>query len=182
MYHGLLAERHGLDLAIHAIARLQPRIPGIKLHLYGEPTEYLEKIMRLVQELKLEKVVQSHGFKNLDEIATAISTIDLGVIPNRLSVFTQINFPTRIFEYLAMNKPVIVPVTRGIGDYLNNDEMLYFEAGSVEDLAAKIAWAYEHPAELRQTMENGRKVYLSHCWNTEEKRFVGLVDQLLHRR
>src|SRR5262249_44799224 len=113
MYHGLIVERHGLDLAVEAMAKLKAKIPGIRLHLYGERTDYLEKILELAEKLGLKDAVIFHGFKNLSEIASDISKIDLGLVPNRLSVFTQINFPTRIFEYLAMNKPVIVPSTRG---------------------------------------------------------------------
>jgi glycosyltransferase involved in cell wall biosynthesis/peptidoglycan/xylan/chitin deacetylase (PgdA/CDA1 family) len=181
MYHGLLVERHGLDLAIQAIAQLRARIPNIKLHMYGEPTDYLEKIMEMVRKLNLESAVQFYDFKPLNEIAETITKIDLGLIPNRLSSFTQINFPTRIFEYLAMNKPVIVPSTRGIRDYFNNDEILFFEAGNSEDLAKKIEWAYQHPSELQALMEKGREVYKKNCWDLEERRLVGQVDNLVHR-
>ena len=182
MYHGLLVERHGLDLAIQAVARLRAEIPNIQLHMYGEPTDYLEKIMKLVRELNLEGVVQSHGFKNLNEIASEISKIDLGLIPNRLSSFTEINFPTRIFEYLAMNKPVLVPSTKGIRDYFDDIDILFFEGGNVDDLATKIKWAWQHPTELRQLMENGWMVYGKHCWDSERERFAGLVSDLLQRQ
>jgi len=179
MYHGLIVERHGLDLAIQAVARLRSRIPGLELHLYGEPTDYSQKMLALVRELKLEEQVFAHGFHPLDEIARDILQIDLGVIPNRLSSFTQINFPTRIFEYLAMGKPVLVPATKGIGDYFRPDEILYFEAGQVDDLAAKIEWAYQHPEELRARFQKGLEVYEGHNWNTEEKRLVSLVARLV---
>jgi glycosyltransferase involved in cell wall biosynthesis len=180
MYHGLIVERHGLDLAIQAVARLRSRIPGLRLHLYGEPTDYSQKMEELVRALKLDGVVVAHGFKPLDKIARDITGIDLGLIPNRLSSFTQINFPTRIFEYLAMHKPVLVPVTKGISDYFNADEILFFEAGNIEDLAAQIEWAYQHPGEVRDLMERGRKIYERHCWNLEEDKLVGLVARLTH--
>jgi len=179
MYHGLIVERHGLDLAIQAVAKLRSRIPGLQLHIYGEPTDYSKKITELVQELKLDGVVFAHGFKSLDEIARDISQIDLGVIPNRLSSFTQINFPTRIFEYLAMHKPVMVPVTKGISDYFRDDEILFFEAGSVDNLAAKIEWAYQNPDGLQAQLQKGRAIYDKHNWGQEEKRLVNLVSQLI---
>ena len=138
-----------------------------------------KKIGELVRELQLEGVVHAHGFKPLDEIARDISQIDLGLIPNRLSSFTQINFPTRIFEYLAMHKPVMVPGTKGIRDYFNDDEILFFEAGSIENLAAKIEWAYLHPVELVQRLHRGRAIYEQHNWNAQEKRFIHLVANLL---
>jgi glycosyltransferase involved in cell wall biosynthesis len=182
MYHGLLVERHGLDIAIRAVAQLERKIPGLQLHMYGEPTDYSRTIEALVHELKLEGRVISHGFKTLEEIAACISTIDVGVIPNRSSSFTQINFPTRIFEYLAMYKPVIVPATTGITDYFKEDEILYFEAGNVDNLAAKIEWAFRHPAELREVMARGREIYTRNNWDAEEKRLLDLVGGLIGKR
>ncbi len=182
MYHGLLVERHGLDLAIRAVAKLRTEIPGIQLHMYGETTDYVTKIHELIRELGLEGIVQAHGFKPLDEIAKDISQIDLGLIPNRSSSFTQINFPTRIFEYLAMHKPVIVPNTKGIQDYFEEADMLFFEAGNAEDLATKIKWAFQHPQELAQRLARGRAIYIEHNWNAEEKRFVNLVANLVDRK
>jgi glycosyltransferase involved in cell wall biosynthesis len=179
MYHGLLVERHGLDVAIRAIALLRPKIPSIELHLYGEPTEYSPVIAKLIHELHLENAVFSHGYQPLERIAASIAQIDLGLVPNRLSVFTAINFPTRIFEYLAMRKPVIVPRTRGIGDYFQPDQILFFTAGEVADLADKIEWAYRHPDALQALMERGRAVYQRWTWNLEARRFLGLVENLV---
>jgi glycosyltransferase involved in cell wall biosynthesis len=180
MYHGLIVERHGLDLAVEAIGKLRPKIPGIKLDLYGEPTDYLEKIMGLAQKLDLKDAIRFHGFKNLNEIAQDISKTDLGLVPNRLSVFTEINFPTRIFEYLAMNRPVIVPSTRGIRDYFNDDEILFFNPGDANDLAAKIEWAYQNPTALQRLMENGRRVYEKNSWKLEQEKFLELVDSMVN--
>lgn len=179
MYHGLVVERHGLDLAIQAVAQIRAQIPDIKLHIYGAPTDYFETIMELVRNLNLENVVFSHGFKDLEEIAEEISKIDLGLIPNRLNSFTRLNFPTRIFEYLAMNKPVLVPFTKGIRDYFDDNEILLFKGGNVADLAGKIQWAYQYPLELQRLMENGRKVYERNSWDLERKRFIGLVENLV---
>lgn len=179
MYHGLIVERHGLDLAVEALARLKHKIPQIELHLYGERTEYLDKIVELARQLDLRNAIQFHGFKTLHEIAGDILKADLGIVPNRLTVFTQINFPTRIFEYLAMNKPVIVPRTRGISDYFNENEILFFEPDNVNDLAARIEWAYEHPSELRRLTESGRRVYEQNCWELEQEKFLNIVKALL---
>jgi glycosyltransferase involved in cell wall biosynthesis len=179
MYHGLIVERHGLDLAVEAIAALKTQIPEIELHLYGEPTDYLQKILALAKAKGVEQSIRFHGFKSLGEIAADISKVDLGLVPNRLSVFTQINFPTRIFEYLAMNKPVIVPSTRGIRDYFNTDEILFFEPNNATDLAAKILWAYQNPSELHNLVENGRRVYEKNCWEMEREKFIGMVNVLV---
>jgi glycosyltransferase involved in cell wall biosynthesis len=180
MYHGLLVERHGLDLAIDAMSRLNGEAPGLKLEIYGDRTEYVDRIVRQVDELKIGESVHFHGYKTQTEIAEAIVGIDLGVIPNRLNDFTNINFPTRIFEYLAMNKPVMVPRTKGVTDYFGEDEILFFQPGDIDDLAGKMAWAYNHPSELQAMMERGREVYRRNAWPAQERRLIGVADSLLN--
>jgi glycosyltransferase involved in cell wall biosynthesis len=78
-----------------------------------------------------------------------------------------------------MNKPVIVPRTRGISDYFNESEILFFEPDNVNDLAARIEWAYEHPSELRRVTENGRRIYENNCWELEQDKFLRMVGNLL---
>ena len=180
MYHGLLVERHGLDLAVEAMARLNGEAPDLDLEIYGDRTEYVDRIVRQVDELKISESVHFLGYKTQDEIAQAIGGIDLGIIPNRLNDFTNINFPTRIFEYLAMNKPVMVPRTKGVADYFGEDEILFFNPGDIDDLASKMAWAYHHPSELRSMMERGREVYRRHAWPAQEKRLIEVADSLLN--
>ncbi len=180
MYHGLLVERHGLDLAIEALSRLNGEAPGLKLEIYGDRTEYVDRIVRQVEELKIGGSVHFHGYKTQTEIAQAIGGIDLGIIPNRLNDFTNINFPTRIFEYLAMNKPVLVPRTKGVTDYFAEDEMLFFTPGDIDDLARKMAWAYNHPPELLTMMERGREIYRRNSWAAQERRLLGVADCLLN--
>ncbi len=106
----------------------------------------------------------------------------MGPSPNRLSSFTRINFPTRIFEYLAMHKPVIVPNTKGVQDYFGEDEILFFEAGNFQDLAAQIKWAFQNPAGLEQRLKKGRAIYEQHSWQVEEKRFADLVTNLITKQ
>ncbi len=179
MYHGLLVERHGLDLAIDAMVRLNGEAPGLRLEIYGDRTEYVERIMRQVDERNMRELVHFHGYKSQAEIAQAIVGIDLGVIPNRLNDFTNINFPTRIFEYLAMNKPVMVPRTKGVSDYFGEDEILFFQPGDVDDLARKLVWACRHPSELQAMMERGREVYRRNSWPLQEKRLIDVAERLL---
>jgi glycosyltransferase involved in cell wall biosynthesis len=179
MYHGLLVERHGLDLAVDALSSLNGKASGATLEIYGDRTEYVDRVLRQADALKMREVVRFHGYKTQREIAQAIVNIDLGLIPNRLNDFTSINFPTRIFEYLAMNKPVLVPRTKGVTDYFREDEILFFQPGDIEDLAKKIAWARSHPDELRSMMEKGREVYRRHSWLEQEKQLINVVGRVL---
>jgi glycosyltransferase involved in cell wall biosynthesis len=179
MYHGSILERNGLDLVVEALRLMRPSVPHAELRIYGPSTPFLEQVMNSTQQRGLNGAVRYLGPKNLEEIAQAIDECDVGVIPNRRSIFTQINTPTRIFEYLSRGKPVIAPAAPGIEDYFSPEQLLYFELGNAQDLADRLVFAATHPQEVRRTTERAQEVYRAHQWQCERGRFVALVADLL---
>ena len=180
MYHGSLVERNGLDLAVDALARVRATIPNAELRICGRSTAFLEQVMDRVQQKGLSDCVQYLGPKSLEKLVREIELCDVGVIPNHRNAFTDINTPTRIFEYLALGKPVIAPSTPGIQDYFGADSLFFFESGNVEDLAGNIEYVYSHPTEAIETAGRGQRVYLAHSWREERQTLVDLVSKLLN--
>ena len=172
MYHGSLVERNGLELAVDALARLHETIPTAELRVYGRNTPYLEHVMGKVRSLGLESNVRYLGVRKLEELAREIEDCDVGIIPNQRNTFTDINTPTRIFEYLALGKPVIAPRTPGIQDYFAPDSLLFFESGDADDLAKKMEYAVSHTGETMDIAERGQQVYLAHTWQQEKETLV----------
>jgi len=179
MYHGTLVERNGLDIAVEAIARVRTRLPTAQLHIYGQATPFLEKVMQSVRERGLHQSVLYLGKKPLEQIVEAIDGCDVGVVPNNRNAFTELNMPTRIFEYLARGKPVIAPRTAGIQDYFDKHSILFFEAGNAEDLAHTIQFVACHPEEAYRITEQGQRVYKAHSWEQEGHTLACLADKLL---
>ncbi|MBN9692884.1 MAG: glycosyltransferase [Verrucomicrobia bacterium] len=179
MYHGLIAERHGLDLAIEALVKVRPQIPGVTLDIFGEPNTYLEEILELARQRGVADCLKIHGMVTEHVIARHIMDSDLGLVPNRFSPFIAINLPTRIFEYLAMNRPVVVPATRGIQDYFGPQDLLFFLPNDPASLAEQIVWAYRHPVELAHLTRRGHAIYRRHRWQQEKDRLLTLVSRLL---
>jgi glycosyltransferase involved in cell wall biosynthesis len=179
MYHGSLVERHGLDLAVKALGKIRKSIPGAELRIFGRATPFLEQVLESARTAGLGEAIRYLGPKNLEQIVAAIRSCDVGVIPNRKSIFTELNTPTRIFEYLSQGKLVIAPRAPGILDYFGPQELVLFELGDAEDLAAKMEYVFRHPLEMVRVVERGQEVYRAHKWSTERLRFVSLVDGLL---
>jgi glycosyltransferase involved in cell wall biosynthesis len=135
-----------------------------------------------VRERQLEEAVCYRGVCDQAGIVAAIAETDVGIIPNRRAIFTELNTPTRIFEYLACGVPVISPRASGILDYFSESEMIYFELGDADDLARKIEYVYHHPAEVGGFVQRGQAVYRNFQWSEERARLVRLTDGLLSSR
>jgi glycosyltransferase involved in cell wall biosynthesis len=179
MYHGSLVERNGLDLAVDAFARVRKSVPAAELKIYGRRTPYLEGVMDQVRNLGLLDSVHYLGPRSLEDLVQEIEDCDVGVIPNKRNAFTDINTPTRIFEYLALGKPVIAPRTPGIQDYFGPESLFFFESGDSEELAEKIEYVAFHASEAMEAAKRGQQVYQSHAWHQERQTLVDLVAEVL---
>jgi glycosyltransferase involved in cell wall biosynthesis len=180
MYHGSLVERNGLDLAVGALAAVRQSIPSMELRIYGDATRFLERVMESVRAKGLHEMVRYLGPKRIEEIVEAIEACDVGVIPNHRNAFTEINTPTRIFEYLAVGKPVIAPRAGGIQDYFNDESLILFEPGDSADLAQKIEHVFFHPGDAVEVVKRGQEVYLAHAWREERQTLVTLAGKVLN--
>jgi glycosyltransferase involved in cell wall biosynthesis len=179
MCHGSLVERNGLDLAVEAVARVRRSGGDVELRVYGARTPFLDQVMASVRAQGLTDVVRYLGPRRLEEIVEAIARCDVGIIPNQRSIFTELNTPTRIFEYLAAGKPVIAPRAAGILDYFGDDSLMFFELGDAADLARRIDDARSDPRKAAETARRGQAVYRAHAWCQERETLVGLVGDLL---
>jgi glycosyltransferase involved in cell wall biosynthesis len=179
MYHGSLVERNGLDVAVAALPALRAAIPNIELRVYGDSTPFLDQVKASVVAQGLQDVVRYFGGKRLEDICAAIDECDVGIIPNRRAIFTEINTPTRIFEYLARGKPVVTGRAAGVQDYFADDTLFFFELGDAADLARCVIRVYEHPEAVDSVVKTGQEVYLAHRWSNERRGLVGGVGALL---
>jgi glycosyltransferase involved in cell wall biosynthesis len=179
MYHGSLVERNGLELAVDALDCIRDTVPEAQLRVFGKSTPYLEQVMSKVQKLGLEGRVHFLGPRSLEKLADEIQDCDVGVVPNQSNTFTDINTPTRIFEYLALGKPVIAPATPGVQDYFEPDSLVFFNAGDATDLANKMAMVASASKEAIQIAARGQKIYAAHTWQQERETLVGLVARLI---
>lgn len=179
MYHGSLVERNGLDLGVEALEQVRQSVPTAELRIYGRKTPFLETVMNEVHSRGLDDCVSYLGPKSLEELVGEIEGCDVGIIPNHRSTFSEINTPTRIFEYLALGKPVIAPRAAGICDYFDDSSLVFFELGNADGLARRIEYVFSHPTEVMEIVRRGQGVYQEHCWPAERRRLTGRVADLL---
>jgi len=182
MYHGSLVERNGLGLAVEAISLLDSEVRSkVELRVYGENTEFLQNILEEAKSKGIGSSINYVGSKSIEEIVRAIDECDIGIIPNLRNIFTELNTPTRIFEFLSRGKAVISPLAPGVLEYFSEDSLIMFELGDALDLAAKIEYAYKNWHDLDSIATKGQKICLKHRWSEECKGFLEVIDDQLYK-
>jgi glycosyltransferase involved in cell wall biosynthesis len=182
MYHGSMVERNGLDLAISALPLVRRDVPEAELRIYGDSTPFLEKLLAQVERDGLRHAVHYCGARTLPGIVAAIDDCDVGVIPNRMTRFTEINTPTRIFEYLARGKPVVAGRGAGVLDYFPDDALFFFKLGDVDDLAATIVRVARGHDDVDRVLERGQAIYITHRWTGQRASLIESIASVLTTR
>jgi len=179
MYHGIIIKRYGFEELLNAVNLLKDKIPGLELKIYGTG-EDLPIFIEMVQKLDLENIVKYFGQVPIEKIVEIIPECNVGIIPNRLTPFTKLNFPTRIFEYLHLNRPVVVPRTQGIKDYFDESSIFYFNAGDAENLANVIFNVYSNPTKTSDVVNKGYNIYQNYRWELQSKNLIKIYEELLN--
>ena len=180
VYHGTLARRLGLDVAIEAVARARSAIPRIELRIIGAGEERAA-LIALRDRLGLQDhVTFSDGFVPVEKIPSLIEDADIGVVPLRMSSGTDIMLPTKLLEYVTMGIPCVVPRTGTIARYFDERMVRFFEAENPESLAEAIVALHRDPA-LRSSLakEATERFGRTYRWSEHKKVYTSLVSRLL---
>jgi len=181
IYHGTIAKRYGIDVAIKAINIIKDEIPSIRFTILGEGDQ-LEEFINLTRKLSLENYIYfSKQFVPVEKLPTIIAQMDIGVVPNRNNEFAGEVLNGKLLEYVAMRIPVIVSKTIGIQQYFNDSMVMFFEPENVKDIARKILYLYRHPEERRKLIQNADKFNQKHNWRKEKQKYYEIVDRLIRR-
>jgi glycosyltransferase involved in cell wall biosynthesis len=175
--HGTLIELYGVQVIIQAMKQLREQIPGIRLLIAGDG-EYADTLKQLARDIGVSDIVSFLGWIPQLDIAHLIFDADVGVVPIQ-SGYGELMVPNKIFEYVAMERPVVCASLRGIRDYFPEDTVVYFIPGSVDDLAKSLLKVFYHSTQMLQMVKRANHVYQENRW--EVAKFIYL-DVLLGPR
>ncbi|OPX18432.1 hypothetical protein BXT86_01140 [candidate division WOR-3 bacterium 4484_100] len=151
LYGGRLSYEKGLKTLIRAVSS----VSGIKLLIAGDGPYRKE----------IEKEVDSVNKHRIEFLGHQPRNVLLGLIKGAMFIIIPSewyeNFPYSILETFASGRPVVGAKIGGIPELIKEGETgLLFEPGNTEDLAEKIRWMFEHPAEREKMGQRAREYVL----------------------
>ncbi|MFN5416167.1 MAG: glycosyltransferase family 4 protein [Flavobacteriia bacterium] len=154
LYAGIIGHAQGLEVILKA-ANLLRENTNLKFLLVGSGPEK-EKLISLKAELKLENVYFFDAVSK-KEMPQIVASSDISVIPlKKLDLFKGA-IPSKIFENLAMKKPVLLGV-EGEAKALFVEQgkcALAFEPENENKLATQLTKLLSEPKLMTELGENG---------------------------
>lgn len=112
------------------------------------------------------------GMKPLNNLPDYINVFDVCINPQLVNLVTIGNYPRKIDEYLAVEKPVVATATKAMETFSN----FVYLAESKEDFVGLIEKALNEDSELLQNQR--RDFALEHTWENSVKDIYKAIEEL----
>jgi len=181
-YIGTMGIAHGLETLIASAERLQEVLPGAMFLLIGEGAEK-ERIEQLVSARGLTNICLL-GQQPRESIPAYIAGVDLCLVMLRKTELFKTVIPTKLLEYMACEKPVIVAVdgqARGIVEAAGAG--IFVEPQNSEALVEAIAALASDPDRRKAMGTNGRNYIVTYLSREKTaQKYLEVLEGVRNRR
>lgn len=176
--HGSIEPRYGLDTAIRAVALLRDEIPELELRIYGEGSDR-PKLEELAVQLGVQDRVRFSGFVPMEELVAAVADSDAGVVAMKRDEFRDLTHCNKMYDVMAMRRPVVSSWTRSVAAYFSDDALIMFESDNPDDLARAIRDLYADPARGERAVARAAEELEPLRWPGQRALYQGYVGELI---
>jgi len=180
IYVGTLGKGRYLEVLIRAFSQLRRKKANAKLLVVGEGSDE-DNLKILVKELGIESDVIFTGQVPQAGVPDFIAASDIGVSPVPPLFFYKLSSPIKVFEYMAMGKPVVANE-----EIPEHKEVLEESGGGIlvpftpEAFASAIVTLLDNPEQAAEMGRRGREWVLTNrsyelLARKLEKRFFGTI-------
>jgi glycosyltransferase involved in cell wall biosynthesis len=179
LYVGGVTVERGLQDVIPALKLLRDAGKSATLILAGDG-EYMDELKELAISFEVVDCIKYLGWVPFHQISELIRNADLCLVPHVNNECINSTIPNKLFQYLAMGKPVLVsnatPLKRVIQEF---DCGYVFESGSSNSFAKQVKSAIESPNTRKRFAENApRAIQEKYKWEICAKPLLEYYNSL----
>ena len=162
VYCGMLnEEKDGVATLMRAFAALPAELSDVRLELVGDSYQAsrIPEFRAIGADLGIEARVDFVGTVPRDALRPYLAQATVLALARPSSLQAAAGFPTKLAEYLASGRPVVVTRTSEIDRFLSDGESAYLvPPDDWRAFAAALRIPLEHPAEAEAVGREGRRV------------------------
>ena len=174
LYAGAHGLSNDLEVVLEAAALLNHE-SGIKFILIGDGKEK-SSLQAQAAEKELSNLVFLPPVPKEEMVKVLCRSDACLAILKPLDLY-KTTYPNKVFDYMAAGKPVLLAIDGVIRDVVETASAgLFIHPGDPQDLAEKVLYLKNHPAEAAQMGKNGREYILS---NFNRSLISGKLNEVL---
>lgn len=175
LFVGHVHERKGVGTLLDAAVVLHRdlRRDDVLVLICGDRDAEAKQWMRRIEGTGAEPIVRFVGYRS--DVPQLMSNADIGVVPST----GWDSFPLSPLEHAASGLPVIVSRLGGLPEGIVDGETGFVvERGNAKDLAGRIAFLLDHPAQRHRMGINGReRVLRDFTFEVHERKLTEVLER-----
>ena len=180
-YCGTPTLKDGVDDLLKSFSLLHKKRPNTELLIIGDTSGNKSLIPSLEKKAEslniLENVIFS-GLVDFKEISGLLHTCNILVLARPSGLFAEAGFPTKLGEYMACKKPVVITKVGDIPMYLEDGKnAMLAEPDNPQSISDKIIYLIDNTLKSKEIGEDGYKWACDKLeYNKASKRILDFID------
>src|SRR5205814_6432725 len=111
--------------------------------------------------------VIAHGFVPEEELLDGIASAHVGVVAAKRDSFRDLTHTQKMYEYVAMRKPVVIAETSSVRTHFDDSCFQFFASDDPADLARALRDVYLDPVRTLEMIESASRRYRGYAWEAQ---------------
>lgn len=179
-YVGSMGPIRGLKQMLNCTHKLCDQGYDVELWLLGDLGQYKEMVISHTERHNIKDNIRLFGYVDYSEIFSYLQNADVGLVfldPN----YIQHDIPTKLFEYMYVNLPVVVTRTESTERIVDRSFGRLTEFNDIDDQARVIGDLLDNPEQRRSMGKYGQElVEKRYNWEHEEDRLISFYNMIIN--
>ena len=175
-------DKDGIPILIESFSKIVRKFKDLKLFLIGDTSNVVEygKLKEKIKNLNIEKNVKFTGIVSRDDIPLYLNNAKMLVLSRPNNLQAKGGFPTKLGEYLATGKPVVVTDVGEISNYLIDGYNAYIaQPDSIDSFADKMEYVLKNSEKSKLVGEQGKHLAMEDFnYIYQSERLVEFFDKV----
>jgi glycosyltransferase involved in cell wall biosynthesis len=178
IYLGNLDGSRGVDVAIRALREAKNKGWTVTMTVVGDGPS-IEDLRALALSLKLEEQVKIVGRLPLQTLLPIMERADVGIIPHYVTDAWNTTMPNKLFDYMALGKPVIVSNARPVARIVMAEKCgLVFSDRDPKSFANAIISLSDQSVRHILGKRGRNAVLRKYNWTNDETRLLDTIENV----
>jgi glycosyltransferase involved in cell wall biosynthesis len=178
LYLGSYSEERGLDVAIRGLKEIRRHAPGIELWIVGKgPNRAL--LEELAEREGVADKVRFVDWVPFEQCPSYIAAASVCLVPQPSNPFIDVTMPHKLFQYMAMGKPVVVSDARPLQRIVETTGCgEVFRSGSPTSFAQAVLRILRNGQRSRYGVNGYKAVCTLYNWRRSAEQLLSLYSEL----
>jgi len=178
-YAGGLDHLRGIEFIVSSLGRLKQDIPEVLFLLAGKENRSFS-MTDIVEAYGAKDLVDFVGWIPLDKLSSYMAVAHVCLfLPRADNLEINNTIVTKIYQYMAMGKPIIVSEAKRMKEFVESNGIGYsVPYGDSEALCSAIGKIHDNPGISHDIFEKGTRIAHLYSWEYTTHAFVEAYQKL----